>query len=45
MWKRPVELHGRADVDMMVKGPPDMPGKKEETATGSDKEPGAKNLK
>ena len=37
IWERPEDLHSRADVDKMVKGPPDVPDKKEvETGTSED---------
>ena len=44
MWERPQDLQDRVDVDMMVKGPPDVPDEKEETAA-SDEELEAKDLK
>ena len=37
IWERPEDLHNRADVDKMVKGPPDVLDKKEvETGSSED---------
>ena len=43
VWERPEDLQNRTDVDKMVQGPPEVPGKKR--AETSDDEPAPKRVK
>ena len=46
MWERPEDLLDRTDVEKMVQGPPDQPGKKKHVLSeAAEDEPFAKKHK
>ena len=45
IWERPEDLYNRADVDEMVKKPPDVPDKKEVETGTSEEELAAEKMR